>query len=346
MNCKAIAFIHCLINTVGVVSAFMSTPTKRLAVSRPRHASAVTMDRNNSLQSSTRPKTIIERSRNILLSSPLASSKVFSGVSGTTENKDTSTPPASQSSSRQSKKESGLTTSMVQHHTAIKTSNIEMSVAFYSLLDFYPVAKFRSGPARAAWLEHCDDWDDEMEECRCEPIANVGIGGRIELIEVPENMLYRPEEVEEKGRVRKRAVDRINNPALLGWDHVCLDVTGPIQRQKKGLQTEESSTGADVGADSDQDENSTCMESSKKGGLKSWIDALNSRSKTKFGKDMRVALQPRVKLFGRERCEYAFIYDADGGLIELVNRLGMIHDDDDASTWDDMDDSRIVWRNG
>ena len=52
---------------------------------------------------------------------------------------------------------SASTVAMRQHHMAMKTSNIEMSIAFYSLLDFYPVAKFRSGPARAAWLEHQAD---------------------------------------------------------------------------------------------------------------------------------------------------------------------------------------------
>jgi hypothetical protein len=70
---------------------------------------------------------------------------------------------------------------------------------------------------------------------------------------------------------------------------------------------------------------------------------LNSKSQAKFGKDLRVALQPRVKLFGREQHELAFIYDADGALIELVNILGS--ESTTESSWDDGDDSRIIWRN-
>mmetsp|Transcript_11361 Transcript_11361/g.23955 ORF Transcript_11361/g.23955 Transcript_11361/m.23955 type:complete len:110 (-) Transcript_11361:49-378(-) len=95
------------------------------------------------------------------------------------------------------------------------------------------------------------------------------------------------------------------------------------------------------------DENAGSTETSRiKDGLQRWIVALNNRSQIKFGKNVRVALNPRVKLFGRERCEYAFIYDADGGLIELVNRLSTVGEDEGGSTWEDEDDSRIVWRNG
>lgn len=220
----------------------------------------------------------------------------------------------------------------------MKTSNIEMSVAFYSLLEFYPVAKFKSGPARAAWLEHCSDYDDERGECRSCDDGGIGIGGRIELIEVPEEMLYGPEEGARKGP-RKRAVDRMFNPALLGWDHICLDVTVPIQTKAKAMSVDEDHS-------SDESKHESGTESSKnKGGLQHWIVALNKKSLSKFGKELRVALQPRVKLFGRERCEYAFLYDADGGMIELINRLGTIDDDEDESTWYDIDDSRIIWRN-
>ena len=262
---------------------------------------------------------------------PPLSLSLSSGDSEIIDTKFKDTVPSSQTPTSTSNS-ADLTASMVHHHTAIKTSNIEMSVAFYSLLDFHPVARFKAGPARAAWLEHCDDWDDERDECRCG--SRSGGRSRIELIEVPKDMLYGPEEDSTKGP-RKRAVDRISNPALLGWDHVCLDVTMPIQQMGED----------NAEADPNQDEGGT--EASKmKGGLQSWIAALNKRSQAKFGKDMRVALHPRVKLFGRERCEYAFIYDADGGLIELVNRLGTVGEDEGESTWDDLDDSRIIWRNG
>ena len=59
----------------------------------------------------------------------------------------------------------------VLHHAAVKTRSMEMALAFYSLLGFAPEAKFRAGPARAAWLTNA---------------ASVGgEGARIEIIEVP-----------------------------------------------------------------------------------------------------------------------------------------------------------------
>ena len=209
-----------------------------------------------------------------------------------------------------------LTCSMRQHHMAIKTSSIEMSIAFYSLLNFYPIAKFRSGPARAAWLEHMPNGEDSRDNNTSETPNNA----RIELIEIPDKMLYEGlDEEARKQMPRKRALDRMANSAVLGWDHMCLDVTESIRA---------------MSFDGDE---ASC------GDLQGWIDALNSKSQAKFGKDLRVALQPRVKLFGREQHELAFIYDADGALIELVNMLGS--ESTTESSWDDGDDSRIIWRN-
>ena len=215
-----------------------------------------------------------------------------------------------------------ITCSMQKHHTAMKTSNIEMSIAFYSLLDFYPVAKFRSGPARAAWLEHMPN-GDASRKGSLDSGSRINSAARIELIEIPEEILYEGiDEEERKQMPRKRALDRMTNSAVLGWDHMCLDVTESIRT---------------MSVDGDNDENPT-------GSLQGWIDALNSKSKSQFGKDLRVALEPRVKLFGREQHELAFIYDADGGLIELVNKLDGSESPVESS-WDDEDDSRIIWRN-
>ena len=216
-----------------------------------------------------------------------------------------------------------ITCSMRQHHMAIKTSNIEMSMAFYSLLDFYPIAKLRSGPARAAWLEHMPKGGASSKGDLLEGGTPINSAARIELIEIPEEMLYEGiDEEERKQMPRKRALDRMANSAVLGWDHMCLDVTESIRA-----------------ISADGDENETLHDN-----LQGWIDALSSKSKFKFGKDLRVALEPRVKLFGREQYELAFIYDADGGLIELVNKMDVSKSPVDSS-WDDEDDSRIIWRN-
>ena len=212
-----------------------------------------------------------------------------------------------------------ITRCMQQHHTAIKTSNIEMSIAFYSLLDFYPIAKFRSGPARAAWLEHMPNGDNSRKD-GINSDSRINSAARIE---IPEEILYEGTDEEERKQMpRKRALDRMTNSAVLGWDHMCLDVS-------ESLRT--------MSVDGDNGGNST-------GNLRGWIDALNSKSKSQFGKDLRVALEPRVKLFGRDQYELAFIYDADGGLIELVNKLDGSESPVESS-WDDEDDSRIIWRN-
>ena len=219
-------------------------------------------------------------------------------------------------------KDPSITCSMQQHHTAMKTSNIEMSIAFYSLLDFHPVAKFRSGPARAAWLGHMPN-GDASGKGSADSGSRINSAARIELIEIPEEILYEGiDEEERKQMPRKRALDRMTNTAVLGWDHMCLDVTESVRT---------------MSVDGDNDENST-------GNLQGWIDALNSKSKSQFGKDLRVALEPRVKLFGKEQYELAFIYDADGALIELVNKLDGSESPVESS-WDDEDDSRIIWRN-
>ena len=49
---------------------------------------------------------------------------------------------------------------------------------------------------------------------------------------------------------------------------------------------------------------------------------------------------------GEQLKKERFGVNRERGLCSAVGSQMMIHDDDDASTWDDMDDSRIVWRNG
>jgi len=370
MHFKAAApFVPCLIGTAfAAVGAFTEAPSRRRTTQHVNAAAAAAAMMRPSFQTSARvgikrsklTHNYYDEAQYVIPPSSLSLStgdysesdntrgeQVTDAVPLPSQVASTSSPASNSSGQTQD-----LTASMIHHHTAIKTSNISMSIAFYSLLDFYPVARFRTGRCRAAWLEHCSDWDEEREECRSDIDGTGGgsAGGtcrsRVELIEVPEDMLYGPppgggegEGIDSRKAPRKRAVDRISNPTLLGWDHICLDVTIPIREM-----TERDDNGE---TEPNHDENAGSTETSRiKDGLQRWIVALNNRSQIKFGKNVRVALNPRVKLFGRERCEYAFIYDADGGLIELVNRLGTVGEDEDGSTWDDEDDSRIVWRNG
>jgi hypothetical protein len=159
---------------------------------------------------------------------------------------------------------------LMVHHTAIKTRNITNAMNFYSLLGFQVSTKFRAGPARAAWLE----------------VAG-GTSCRLELIEVPEYMLQEP-----PGKQR-RAVDLMQQPQLLGHNHMALDVTRQIEfRGSANLTT--------------------------------WLTALNQTSIAQWKRALRVALAPQQQMIGQEVYELAFLYDADGALVELLHKQAVL----------------------
>lgn len=52
--------------------------------------------------------------------------------------------------------------------------------------------------------------------------------------------------------------------------------------------------------------------------LTSWIHHLNTTSIKQSGRMLRVALYPRQQMIGQNIYELAFLYDADGSLVELL----------------------------
>jgi hypothetical protein len=50
------------------------------------------------------------------------------------------------------------------------------------------------------------------------------------------------------------------------------------------------------------------------------MQTLNATSVEKFGIGLRVALEPRQQIIGKSVFELAFLFDADGALIEFVNK--------------------------
>jgi catechol 2,3-dioxygenase-like lactoylglutathione lyase family enzyme len=108
-------------------------------------------------------------------------------------------------------------------------------------------------------------------------------GVRIELIEVPKGILRETE------GTRQRAIDLSTRLDLLGLNHYALDVTSSIKG--KGMKD-----------------------------LKAWIDFINEKSMMKFGKTLRIAVEPQDQMIGQYLYQLAFIYDYDGALIELLNR--------------------------
>ncbi|KAL7541433.1 hypothetical protein ACHAXR_010931 [Thalassiosira sp. AJA248-18] len=184
-----------------------------------------------------------------------------------------------------------IASSIISHHVAIKTRNIENAIKFYSLLGFEVESKFVAGPARAAWLLHES----------CSNNSNNYPKSRIELLEVPSYMLNEPE------GMQKRAIDLTKREELLGLNHFALDVTNNIPRPDK----------YDEGASA---EGTACALYQ----LQEWMDDLNALSVDKFGKTLRVALSPTKRIIGKEVYEMAFLYDADGTLVELLNHSGTL----------------------
>jgi hypothetical protein len=161
---------------------------------------------------------------------------------------------------------------LYQHHTAVKTRNITTAMSFYSLLGYRVECRFRSGPARAAWM-----------------ILPDGGNNRLELIEVPSYMLQE----------QQRAPNLLLRPDVLGYNHIALDVTKQIQMESK-------TPGNDISIPLT---------------LSTWIQKLNQSSIQLYNKALRTAVFPPLQqIIGSAVYEIAFLYDADGCLIELLHR--------------------------
>jgi catechol-2,3-dioxygenase len=78
----------------------------------------------------------------------------------------------------------------MMHHASIRTANIHLAIAFYEQLGFTVCERFTTGYTLACWLE--------------------GLGGRIELIEIPEP---------------KPAPDAFGDEHYVGYYHLSFDLT-------------------------------------------------------------------------------------------------------------------------
>ncbi len=77
------------------------------------------------------------------------------------------------------------------HHASIRTANIHKAIAFYEHLGFTVQERFTTGYTLACWM--------------------TGLGGRIELIQIPEP---------------KPAPDAFNDEHYVGYYHLSFDLTG------------------------------------------------------------------------------------------------------------------------
>lgn len=127
---------------------------------------------------------------------------------------------------------------------------------------------------------------------------------RLELIEVPSYLLNEPD------GMKRRAMNFMERQELLGWNHLALDVTESLQ--SKGFSQ-----------------------------LSEWMQDLNATSIERFDKGLRVALEPRQQIIGNEVYELAFLFDADGALVEFVHRQSSV-EQEMTSGWEVWDGKGFV----
>ena len=111
--------------------------------------------------------------------------------------------------------------------------------------------------------------------------------------------------LQEEPGMRKRALDLGQRPDLLGWNHMALDLTNQIATMAREPNTTSFDNPSNISAS---------------GTLAMYLEQLNAASLQRFGKSLRIALQPKQQLIGNEVFELAFLYDADGCLIELLHK--------------------------
>ena len=88
------------------------------------------------------------------------------------------------------------------HHISIRTANIHRAIAFYELLGFEVKERFTTGYTLACWL--------------------TGLGGRIELIQIPEP---------------KSAPDAFGDEHYVGYYHLSFDLTDRVTSLSQWLKS-------------------------------------------------------------------------------------------------------------
>jgi catechol 2,3-dioxygenase-like lactoylglutathione lyase family enzyme len=87
------------------------------------------------------------------------------------------------------------------HHASIRTANIHQAIAFYELLGFTVQERFTTGYTLACWME--------------------GLGGRIELIQIPEP---------------KPAPDAFGDEHYVGYYHLSFDLSDRVSALSDWLE--------------------------------------------------------------------------------------------------------------
>jgi catechol 2,3-dioxygenase-like lactoylglutathione lyase family enzyme len=135
-------------------------------------------------------------------------------------------------------------------------------------------------------------------------LACPGGGARLEVMEIPGYILNEP-----AGTIR-RALDLTQQPQLLGLNHMALDVTATLEE----CRLEE---------------------------LDDWLNLVNEASVQTFGKTLRIAVPTRQQIIGNGVYQLAFLYDADGALVELIHKQAEL-EQPMADGWEPWDADGVV----
>merc|ERR1712146_252475 len=182
----------------------------------------------------------------------------------------------------------------------IRTNNIDRSISFYSVLGFYPIAKYTVKFQRSVWLRLASyDHENENKQEENNPRNKTKKALSpfvIELIQIPDPPLARSKVL--------NLVDE-KNENIIGINRFCIDVTDII-RNRIDLFPH---------------------------GLSDWLEAVNKKSQENFGKKIKILEEPFQQMIYRQIIETCYISDDSGVIIEIMNRLRFINDEEMIMDW-------------
>ena len=185
------------------------------------------------------------------------------------------------------------------HHASIRTADIHRAMAFYERLGFEVRERFTTGMTLACWME--------------------GLGGRIELIQIPEP---RP------------AADAFHDEHYTGYYHLSFDLTDRVESLPRWLADLRQAFGAGESATPSTPELTapstppsamgSAADSTTESTTGSATEVAPDREATAAGM-LRVLLDPQQQIIGDRVYEVAFLADADGLPLEFIRVLGHVH---------------------
>ncbi len=164
------------------------------------------------------------------------------------------------------------TNDKIMHHASIRTANIHQAIAFYEQLGFTVCERFTTGYTLACWME--------------------GLGGRIELIQIPEPKL---------------APDAFADEHYVGYYHLSFDLTEITPDLPSWL--------------------SSLQERLAKAELQPLKILLEPTQQLAIAElqPLKILLEPTQQQIGDRIFEVAFIADADGLPLEFIRILAKLN---------------------